>query len=111
MQKIATVGVLAMLSLMLPLAAAAQSGRVSVCHVPPDDPRNAHVISVSETAVDAHLNHGDIVTDNQEVCTSYGQFVFVGPTENSVAVFALLSAGWAAVMLYRRSRRSLTAQA
>lgn len=31
----------------------------AVCHIPPGNPDNAHTISVSANAVDAHLGHGD----------------------------------------------------
>ena len=30
-----------------------------VCHAPPGNPGNAHTISVSKNAVNAHLGHGD----------------------------------------------------
>jgi len=33
--------------------------KVDVCHIPPGNPSNAHTISVSPSAVPAHLNHGD----------------------------------------------------
>lgn len=36
-----------------------QNERVTLCHVPPGNPANAHTITVSENAVDAHLAHGD----------------------------------------------------
>lgn len=36
---------------------------VLVCHVPPGNPANAHVISVSPNAVAAHLAHGDCPAD------------------------------------------------
>ena len=35
------------------------NGKVTICHVPPGNPGNAHTISVSPNAVDAHLRHGD----------------------------------------------------
>lgn len=34
-------------------------GCVFVCHIPPGNPSNAHTICVGESAVDAHLAHGD----------------------------------------------------
>ncbi len=34
-------------------------GKVEICHVPPGNPGNAHTLSVSENAVQAHLAHGD----------------------------------------------------
>jgi hypothetical protein len=33
--------------------------KVTICHIPPGNPGNAHTITVSENAVDAHLAHGD----------------------------------------------------
>ena len=35
------------------------NGKVTICHIPPGNPDNAHTIRVSENAVDAHLAHGD----------------------------------------------------
>ena len=34
-------------------------GKVDICHIPPGNPANAHVINVSVNAVPAHLAHGD----------------------------------------------------
>jgi hypothetical protein len=34
-------------------------GRVTVCHIPPGNPANAHTIRVGQPAVKAHLKHGD----------------------------------------------------
>ena len=33
--------------------------KVTLCHIPPGNPGNAHTISVSPNAVPAHLAHGD----------------------------------------------------
>ena len=33
--------------------------KVDICHVPPGNPENAHVISVSVFALPAHWAHGD----------------------------------------------------
>lgn len=35
------------------------NGKVTICHIPPGNPGNAHTISVSPNAVDTHLRHGD----------------------------------------------------
>ena len=32
---------------------------VTICHIPPGNPANAHTINVGAPAVDAHLRHGD----------------------------------------------------
>jgi hypothetical protein len=37
--------------------------KVLLCHVPPGNPAKAHVISVSPSAVPAHLAHGDCFAD------------------------------------------------
>lgn len=42
-------------------AASSADGKVTICHVPPGNPENAHEISVGEPAVRAHLEHGDLV--------------------------------------------------
>src|SRR5262245_62111820 len=40
-------------------AAPVKVAKVTVCHVPPGNPRQAHTISISQSAVDSHLAHGD----------------------------------------------------
>ena len=35
------------------------AGKVDVCHIPPGNPENAHVINISNNAYDAHVAHGD----------------------------------------------------
>jgi len=40
-------------------AATTASGKVVMCHVPPGNPANAHSITISPSAVNAHLAHGD----------------------------------------------------
>ena len=39
--------------------AAGEGTTVVLCHVPPGNPENAHTIEVGESAVEAHLEHGD----------------------------------------------------
>jgi len=36
------------------------SGKVTICHIPPGNPENAHTITVGSPAVAAHLAHGDV---------------------------------------------------
>ena len=40
-------------------AAAAEEKKVDICHIPPGSPENAHTITISENALDTHLDHGD----------------------------------------------------
>ena len=40
---------------------AAPLPKVTICHIPPGNPDNAHTITISENALQAHINnHGDI---------------------------------------------------
>lgn len=45
--------------LLTPSAAAENDCKVDVCHYPPGNPGNAHVISISVSALETHLGHGD----------------------------------------------------
>lgn len=42
--------------------------KVTICHVPPGNPGNAHTITVSKNALDAHLAHGDYKGPCKEDC-------------------------------------------
>ena len=37
--------------------------KVTICHIPPGNPDNAHTITISESALDSHLAHGDTIGD------------------------------------------------
>ena len=45
--------------IVVPVNAVAQRTRVLVCHIPPGNPSNAHAMSLPDSAVHAHLAHGD----------------------------------------------------
>ncbi|MFY9824868.1 MAG: calcium-binding EGF-like domain-containing protein [Thermoanaerobaculia bacterium] len=49
-------------------AAWAGDAKVTICHVPPGNPDNAHTISVSPNAVPAHLAHGDYLGECIKQC-------------------------------------------
>ena len=60
-----------LLGLALFSAAAAQAGssnKVNVCHMPPGNPGNWHTITISEKALSAHLNHGDLAGTCESNC-------------------------------------------
>lgn len=40
--------------------ALAEEAKVDVCHVPPGNPENAQTLTISESALGAHLDHGDV---------------------------------------------------
>jgi hypothetical protein len=40
-------------------ASPAHSAKVTICHIPPGNPANAHTITVGAPAVKAHIKHGD----------------------------------------------------
>jgi hypothetical protein len=41
-------------------------GKVTLCHIPPSNPENAHSIRVSENTVPAHLAHGDTLGERKK---------------------------------------------
>lgn len=43
--------------------------KVKICHIPPGNPSNMHTIEVSQSAVAAHLAHGDFVGGGCESIT------------------------------------------
>lgn len=55
-----------------PLADAAirhlRAVKMPVCHVPPGNPENFHTIIISENALQAHLNHGDLEGSCSDHC-------------------------------------------
>jgi hypothetical protein len=46
---------------LLALGAPAWAAKVKVCHVPPGNPSNFHTITIDDSAVQAHLAHGDLL--------------------------------------------------
>ncbi|MBV8758512.1 MAG: hypothetical protein JO257_14600 [Deltaproteobacteria bacterium] len=54
----------------------ADTKKTTVCHVPPGNPSNAHTICVGNSAVPAHLDHGDFLGTCS--CTSGGVDAGVG---------------------------------
>jgi hypothetical protein len=53
-----------------PSAFAEPPARVELCHVPPGDPDAPQTITVSEKALAAHLNHGDLEVACDDACFS-----------------------------------------
>jgi len=45
----------------IPVISANEEDKVTICHFPPGNPANQHMITVGESAVPAHLSHGDFV--------------------------------------------------
>ena len=45
--------------LLLSAVTVASAGNTLICHVPPGDPGNAHEIRIDDSAVPAHMDHGD----------------------------------------------------
>jgi hypothetical protein len=53
------------------------AGKVTICHIPPGNPGNAHTITVSKNAVQAHMNHGDIMGPCSIISTGIGNIFTV----------------------------------
>jgi hypothetical protein len=54
-----TAALAGLVALPAPANAGGDNFKVTICHIPPGNPENAHEISVSIFAVPAHLAHGD----------------------------------------------------
>jgi hypothetical protein len=61
---------LALAALLVSAAKAAPEGKVDICHIPPDDPENVQILSISENAAQKHIDrHGDfLLGDAGELC-------------------------------------------
>ncbi|WP_452222616.1 hypothetical protein [Lacinutrix chionoecetis] len=35
--------------------------KITICHIPPGNPDNMHLITISVNALQTHLNHGDMI--------------------------------------------------
>lgn len=49
-------------------AYASREEKVAICHLPPGNPENIQHIEVGESAVVAHLAHGDFLGDSLDDC-------------------------------------------
>lgn len=43
--------------------------KVDICHIPPGNPGNAHIITVGSPAYDAHMAHGDMACADTNIPT------------------------------------------
>jgi len=41
--------------------------KVTICHIPPDNPDNAHTLTIDESALDDHLAHNDTIGPCEEI--------------------------------------------
>ena len=53
--------------------------KVTICHIPPGNPANAHSITVGAPAVRAHLAHGDSIG----ACSDQGTVVVLPPDDST----------------------------
>jgi hypothetical protein len=65
----------------------AKKDKVTICHIPPGNPANAHLISVSENALDAHLGHGDVQGSCPVASTETTTETDTSTVETTVAVY------------------------
>jgi len=64
---------LVLVAFVAPHAALAQTAdKVTICHIPPGNPANAHTISVDLAALPAHLGHNDTLVPC-DICLGVGQ--------------------------------------
>lgn len=47
--------------IIIALSSFNNNNKITICHVPPGNPGNCHEITISLNALQAHLNHGDML--------------------------------------------------
>ena len=47
---------------------AAPEPKITICHVPPGNPENAHMITISENAWPAHQTHCGTLSTGETIC-------------------------------------------
>jgi len=63
------------------------SGKTTICHIPPGNPDKAHTLSVGNSAVAAHLAHGDYLGEcnadhySEDIATIFSEGTFNGITK------------------------------
>jgi len=94
-----------LLILLFSSTAFAGGNKTEVCHFPPGDIENFHTININDKAVDAHLNHGDMLGEceegpvdpepgdacpcfTEEVLAEFGTPLCLGEEETSPETFA-----------------------
>ena len=64
-RALSILGIVAVIGLVLLFGgaktASAGEENITICHIPPGNPANAHTITVGQPALNAHLNHGDTI--------------------------------------------------
>ena len=69
----------------------APPSEVTICHIPPGNPGNAHTITIPESALAAHLAHGDTIgaCDDSYYYPVRGDGYMFGPQRPEIAIPAL----------------------
>lgn len=52
-------GMAVLVSLLSPATVMAKNEKVVICHIPPEDPENAYIMEIDESALQGHVDHGD----------------------------------------------------
>lgn len=59
-----------------------EQGWITICHIPPGNPSNAHTITISVNALPAHLAHGDYIGSCESM--GYGGVIYYTTFHNEV---------------------------
>ena len=77
---------------VLLVGSAGANDKVTICHIPPGNPENAHEVTVSVHAWPAHQEHGDFIVTESAQCPPATP---VAPTAEPVQPIAVASS-WSA---------------
>ena len=64
--------------------------KVTICHIPPENPDNAHTISIDSSALNTHLSHGDYEDECKPISSTSVKDSFRFNSQKMLALFSEL---------------------
>jgi hypothetical protein len=79
--------------------------KITICHIPPGNPENAHTITINKNALQSHLDHGDYIGPCKSEMPDLLEFnVHPNPyIDNAVITYEIHSECFVLIELYEHS--------
>ena len=91
MKKVFNLFICPLLGLAAIMVSAQGADKITICHIPQDDPTNPDTITVSVSALPAHLAHGDTLGECDAACASDGGLCDTPSTSSSECCSSICS--------------------